>query len=72
MRSVDLRLPESWKRNVKWVSPRAYWMAVAALSFRSLLFGVELIRGDAKGAAIVLGPLWLGVAALPKDTPNAD
>ena len=70
---VDLRLPESWRRHVTWVSPRAYWMGVVAFSPRSLMFGVEIIGGEAKGLAVVIGPLWLGIAALTraKGTDNA-
>jgi hypothetical protein len=59
---LNLILPPSWKRSFARRVGDTGFIVTAALSFRSWTFGVEIIRGFATGAAVVVGPLWLGFA----------
>lgn len=58
----DLRLPASWQKSYIRTFPGLRGILTIALSLRNWTFGIEFIRGYANGAALVLGPLWIGLA----------
>lgn len=63
--ALDLVTPHSWHLGgVRKLRGRGV-VFVALFGAQNWTFGVEIIRGHANGAALVLGPLWLGVAIGP-------
>jgi hypothetical protein len=60
---VDLVLPPQYHfTHFWWATPKLACGVVAAVSFRSWVLGLEIITGDVKGLALLIGPFWFGFA----------
>ena len=66
---INITTPEKWYRSKAWQCGESKWIVAAAFCPYVLGFGGEIITGYGKGAAIFLGPLWIGVAARFEEAP---
>lgn len=68
--TIDIRTPEKWVSRSFWAwrGRRTFGIVIA---FCPTVFaaGIEVLNGYGKGAAIVVGPLWLGFATAKIDRP---
>ncbi len=68
---IDIRTPEKWIARHFWVGRRRrVFGIVVAFCPTFFALGVELMAGKSKGAAIIIGPVWLGFATLKITTPT--
>lgn len=68
--TIDLTLPTYWQEK-HFFCVGDQWICgfVAAISFQSWTLGFEIINGYSRGIAFMIGPLWLGFAALRRPRP---
>lgn len=70
MTEINLITPEKWVSRSFWAGRRRVYGIVIAFSPMIFALGIELIGGEgrkAKGAALLLGPCWLGFATLLRE-----
>ncbi|WP_047866988.1 hypothetical protein [Sphingomonas paucimobilis] len=63
---IDITTPVGWSaRHFFRIGRRRVAGGIIAISPRVLAFGIEVLNGYGKGAALMLGPLWVGFAIAP-------
>ena len=64
---IDVTTPVKWSLFFGRQIGATTWGLTAAFSWHSWMFGFEVLGGKAgraNGIALVIGPLWVGIAAL--------
>ena len=70
---LDITTPEAWKCFAARQIGNASWGFAAAFSFHVFALGIEVLGskpGDARGLALMIGPLWIGVGRLTARGPQ--